>query len=62
MATLAEIIRQHTEISKEDTAHLQQLIGEWGMLADLCFADMILYLPVDDGRWVVGAQVRPATG
>ncbi|MFZ9232605.1 MAG: histidine kinase N-terminal domain-containing protein, partial [Ilumatobacteraceae bacterium] len=62
MATLAEIIRQHTEISKEDTAHLQQLIGEWGMLADLCFADMILYLPVNVGRWVVGAQIRPATG
>ena len=62
MATLAELLRQHTETSKDDTAHLQQLIGEWGMLADLCFADLILYLPTTDGRWVVGAQVRPATG
>jgi two-component sensor histidine kinase len=62
MATLAELIRQHTDISKDDTAHLQQLIGEWGMLADLCFADMLLHLPTTDGSWVVGAQVRPATG
>lgn len=62
MATLAEFIRQHTEMSKEDSTHLQQLIGEWGMLADLCFADMLLYLPQRDGEWLVGAQVRPATG
>ena len=62
MATLAELIRQHTDISKDDTAHLQQLIGEWGMLADLCFADMLLHLPSTSGSWVVGAQVRPATG
>lgn len=62
MATLAEFIRQHTDLSKEDSTHLQQLIGEWGMLADLCFADMLLYLPKRSGDWVVAAQVRPATG
>lgn len=62
MATFAELVRQHTELSKEDGAHLQQLIGEWGMLADLSFADLILFLRDHDGRWIVGAQVRPATG
>jgi len=62
MATLAEFIRQHTDLSKEDSTHLQQLIGEWGMLADLCFADMLLYLPQESGEWIVAAQVRPATG
>jgi two-component system, sensor histidine kinase PdtaS len=62
MATLGELLRQHTELSKDDSAHLQQLIGEWGMLADLCFADMMLYLHAHDNTWVVGAQVRPATG
>ena len=62
MATLGELLRQHTDLSKDDSAHLQQLIGEWGMLADLCFADMMLYLRSHDNTWVVGAQVRPATG
>jgi len=62
MATLAEFIRQRTDLSKEDSTHLQQLIGEWGMLADLCFADMLLYLRQPNGEWVVAAQVRPATG
>ena len=62
MATLAELIRHHTDLSKEDASHLGQLVAEWGMLADLCFADMILYLRDRDGGWHVGAQVRPATG
>ena len=62
MATLAEFLRQRTTLSKEDLTHLQHLIGEWGMLADLCFADMLLYVRQPDGAWVVAAQVRPATG
>lgn len=62
MATLAEFLRQHATLTKEDSTHLQQLIGEWGMLADLCFADMLLYVRRPDDRWVVAAQVRPATG
>ncbi len=32
------------------------------MLADFCFADLLLYVPDRDGRWLVVAQVRPATG
>lgn len=62
MASLADVLRHDTELSKDDSSHLIQLIAEWGMLADLCFADMLLYLPVRDGSWTVAAQVRPATG
>jgi two-component sensor histidine kinase len=62
MATLADFVRQHTDLPREDAAHLQQLIGEWGMLADLSFADLVLYLRDRAGNWIVGAQVRPATG
>ncbi len=62
MATLAELTRQHTSLSREETAHLQHLVSEWGMLADLCFADLLLYVPAGEGRWIVTAHVRPATG
>ena len=41
MATLAELTRQHTSLSRDETAHLQHLVSEWGMLADLCF---LIYL------------------
>ncbi|MEY3034728.1 MAG: hypothetical protein RLZ86_1350, partial [Actinomycetota bacterium] len=27
MATLADFVRQHTDLPREDAAHLQQLIG-----------------------------------
>jgi two-component sensor histidine kinase len=62
MATLVELLRQHTSMSREEVGHLQTLTSEWGMLADLSFADLLLYVPVEDGRWLVVAQVRPATG
>src|SRR3954468_7486526 len=31
------------------------------MLADFCFADLLLYVLTDDQRWLVVGQVRPAT-
>lgn len=43
--------------------HLEQLIAEWHILADLCFSDLFLWVPVDDAaeRFVVVGQVRPST-
>ena len=62
MATLADLVRQHTTLDRDDLDHLQRLVGEWGMLADVCFGDLLLYTPTRDGRFVVLAQVRPVTG
>ncbi len=61
MPTLAELTRQHTSLSREEINHLQHLMGDWGMLADLCFADLLLYVPDGDDRWLIVAQVRPST-
>ncbi len=44
---------------------MQRLAASWGLLADFCFSDLLLFAPVDDheGReFVVLAQVRPTTG
>ena len=62
MASITELLRQHTEYTKEQTAHLVNLVGEWGMLADFCFADLLLYVPAEDNKWLVLGQVRAATG
>ena len=59
MATLAELARRHTALGRDDVLHLQRLVGEWGMLADFCFADLLLYAPTRDGGWFVLGQVRP---
>jgi two-component sensor histidine kinase len=62
MATLGELSRQYTSLERDEIDHLQRLIGEWGLLADLSFADLLLYVPDEAGKWIVLAHVRPATG
>jgi two-component sensor histidine kinase len=62
MATLAELAREHTGLHRDQVAHLNRLVSEWGMLADFCFSDLLLYVPAHDGRWLTVGQVRPATG
>lgn len=64
MASLNEILRQHTDLGPAEGEHLRRLVGSWGPLADLCFADMLLFAPVRDGqggRLVCLGQIRPTT-
>jgi len=44
-------------------AHLQRLMATWGMLADLCFADLLLCVPTDTAgtEFMVLGQMRPST-
>lgn len=62
MPTLAELAHEQTELDADAVNHLVALVSEWGMLADFCFADMLLYLPMRDDSWLIAAQVRAATG
>lgn len=62
MPTLAELAYEHTDLESDAVNHLGALVSEWGMLADFCFADMLLYLPIDEDSWLIAAQVRAATG
>jgi two-component sensor histidine kinase len=62
MPKLSELLREQTTLGREQVGHLNRLTSEWGMLADFCFSDLLLYVPTIDGRWAVAAQVRPATG
>jgi len=44
--------------------HLQRLVASWGLLSDLCFADLLLYapaLPGDESAFTILGQVRPTT-
>ena len=63
MATLPELARLHTRLSGDELSHLTRLVASWGLLADLCFADLLLFVPVvgGDGRFIVLGQVRPTT-
>jgi two-component system, sensor histidine kinase PdtaS len=70
MATLPELCRQYTRLGAAEVAHLQGLVGSWGMLSDLCFSDLLLFVPVTEpkrpgaepaDRFVAVGQVRPTT-
>ncbi len=65
MATLLELARQ-TSLEDPAVDHLQRLVAAWGFLADLCFADLLLFAPVADAEspgeeFIVVGQIRPTT-
>ena len=45
MATPAELAFERTNLVEEQLAHLQRLLGTWGILADLSFSDLVLLAP-----------------
>jgi two-component sensor histidine kinase len=63
VASLIELVRAHTDLDGDDVAWLQLLQADWQIIADLSFADLILWLPDREGRgfWA-GGQMRPTTG
>jgi two-component sensor histidine kinase len=62
MSTLFELLAEHTTMAPEDVEHLQRLVAEWQLLADLSFADLLLWVPVGERDYLCVAQVRPTTG
>ncbi|NCZ77274.1 MAG: histidine kinase, partial [Actinobacteria bacterium] len=67
MATFSELISSNSILSDQEAEHLAALVAEWRLLADLSFADLVLWLPIrkDEKSWPQGfiaiAQIRPTT-
>lgn len=63
MPSFSEIVRTRTDLDAEDVAWLMLLQADWQIIADLSFADLVLWLPDRDGSgfWAA-AQMRPTTG
>ena len=63
MPTLNDLARSHTSLGEADVEWLHSLVSDWQLLADLSFADLILWAPAKDGTgWLAIAQMRPTTG
>ncbi len=70
MSALSDLLAARTALSEVQVDHLQRLVGEWQLLSDLSFADLLLWVPVtlaegDAGgslAFVCAAQCRPTTG
>ena len=71
MASLAEIVRSQTSLRQSEINHLQRLLAGWNMLADFCFSDLLLFVPVaavadghghgDDGDGDGDGDAEPTT-
>ncbi len=61
MSTLGDLLAEHTVLPGNAVDHLHAVVGEWQMLADLSFADFLMWVRRDDGALVCVAQVRPNT-
>ncbi len=61
MSTLGELLAEHTVLPGEGVDHLHAVVGEWQLLADLSFADYLMWVRRDDGALVCVAQCRPNT-
>ena len=71
MPTLSDLVRDHTDLTEADLEWLHALVSDWQLLADLSFADLLLWVPLrgddgsSDGRAPRGWQNRrgaPDTG
>ncbi|GAA3597796.1 PAS domain-containing sensor histidine kinase [Klugiella xanthotipulae] len=61
MSTLSDLVHQHCESSEEDIEWLHFLVGDWQLLADLAFADVVLWVPTVDDSFVAVAHARPSS-
>jgi two-component sensor histidine kinase len=74
VSTLSDLIEEHTSFGTLEIEHLHRLAGDWQLIADLSFADLLLWVAIDATRhgggppddehpsFVCVAQVRPTTG
>ncbi|HEX6967320.1 MAG TPA: histidine kinase N-terminal domain-containing protein [Micromonosporaceae bacterium] len=63
MSTLRELVEEHTNLRPEDVDHLHRVAGDWQLLSDLSFADLLLWVATSDNdSFLCVAQARPTTG
>jgi two-component sensor histidine kinase len=61
VSTLRDLVEEYTSLAPADIEHLHRLAGDWQLVSDLSFADLLMWVPKDNGEYVCVAQVRPTT-
>ena len=62
MSTLRNLVGEHTGLGTAEIEHLHRLAGDWQLISDLSFADLLLWVPTGKGNeFICVAQVRPTT-
>ncbi|MCP3936818.1 MAG: ATPase [Actinomycetia bacterium] len=61
MTRMTGMARLGANVTTHELGHLERVVAWWGLLADVSFADLLLFAPVRDNRFVVVGQIRPST-
>jgi len=61
VSTLSDLVQAQGRSSDEDIEWLHLLVGDWQLLADLAFADIVLWVPSAEGSFVAVAHARPSS-
>ena len=60
---MRDLVQRHAELGQADLEWLHLLVGDWQLVSDLSFADLVLWVPDREGRsWFAVAHCRPSTG
>lgn len=59
---MSNLVSKYGQLEPADAEWLHLLIGDWQLISDLAFADLVLWLPMPDGAFVAVSQCRPSTG
>jgi len=62
VSTLAEMLRDTTTLEPAESEWLHLLAGDWQLVSDLSFADLVLWVRGGLDGWRAVAHVRPNTG
>jgi two-component sensor histidine kinase len=70
MSALTDTLTARTSLTDAQVEHIARLVGEWQLLSDLAFADLLLWVPVaipaaeagSEPGFLCVAQCRPTTG
>lgn len=61
MKQIEELLSGRSDLSQPSIAHLKKVATDWQIIADLSFADLALWVPIKDGKFIPISQVRAAT-
>ncbi|PJJ71271.1 two-component sensor histidine kinase [Diaminobutyricimonas aerilata] len=61
MSTLSDLVLAQGRSTEADVEWLHLLVGDWQLLADLAFADIVLWVPTAEGGFVAVAHARPSS-
>ena len=61
MSTLSELIKKHGAVSNGDMEWFHLLVADWQIVADMTFADLVLWVPNQAGEFIAVAHARPSS-